>query len=86
MVWQPDSWLLAQDCHFGYGLAITFGVRAFHAPLYWIGILLVLELVFKEGLFDQFVEGNKLVWGGLIDWSFYIFGSLAGLIILAVFG
>lgn len=73
--WEPSSWLLAQDCHFGYGLAIPLATYAFHWPLWAIPLLLFIELIGKEGLFDQIVEKNPLVWGGLVDWSFYILGS-----------
>ena len=33
--WSPSKWLLAQDCHFAWGLAITFGVcRTPHTLVY----------------------------------------------------
>ena len=79
--WSPTSWLLAQDAHFAYGLAIFFGVYTFRAWPGWIIVILIAELVFKEGLFDVYVEGNPLVWNGLIDWSFYLLGSMVAAIL-----
>jgi len=80
--WSPSSWLLAQDCHFAWGLAITFGVYAAHLAHWFIPVILVLEFVFKEGLFDQFVEGNYLFPDGFVDWLFYVFGAGAGYLLL----
>jgi hypothetical protein len=83
--WHPSHWLLAQDCHFGYGLAISFFVYAVHLPPFWIITLLLAELLFKEALFDQFVEKNPLVWNGFIDFSFYVLGALTGFGIIHLF-
>jgi hypothetical protein len=83
--WYPSTWLLAQDCHFGYGLAISFFVYAVHLSPLWIITLLLAELLLKEALFDQFVEKNPLVWNGFIDFSFYALGALAGFIIVHLF-
>lgn len=79
--WSPSPQLLAQDAHFGYGLAIAFASYLFAAP-WLIPILLTLILALKEGLFDQFVEGNPLVFDGLFDWAFYCLGSLAGIALI----
>ena len=73
--WSPSSWLLAQDSHFAWGLAITFGVYAGHLVHWFIPVILILELVLKEGLFDQIVEKNPLWPSGVIDWLFYVLGA-----------
>lgn len=84
--WLPSSWLLAQDSHFAYGLALSFAISAFHASLWWIVGLLIAELFFKEYLFDQvLVEKNPLLWNGLTDWAFYVLGAGVGAGLLRVF-
>jgi len=73
--WSPGTWLLAQDCHFAWGLAIVFGVYATHLVHWLIPVILILELVLKEGLFDQIVERNPLWPDGFVDWMFYVLGA-----------
>ena len=80
--WSPSSWLLAQDAHFAWGLAITFGVYVAHLDYWLIPFLLLLELLLKEAVFDQIVERNPLFPYGLVDWSFYVLGAGAGYLLL----
>jgi len=82
--WSPGSWLLAQDAHFAWGLAITFGVYAAHLVRWLIPVILLLELLLKETVFDQIVEKNPLFPSGLVDWSFYVLGAGAGYLLLHV--
>jgi len=60
-------------------------VYAVRLSPFWIITLLLAELLFKEALFDQFVERNPLVWSGFIDFSFYVLGALAGFGIIHLF-
>ncbi len=82
--WSPGSWLLAQDAHFAWGLAITFGIYATHLPLWLIPVILLAELIFKEALFDQIVEKNPLVPDGLFDWAFYVLGAWLAYLLVQV--
>jgi hypothetical protein len=82
--WSPGTWLLAQDAHFAWGLAIVFGVYATHLAHWFIPVILILELVLKEGLFDQIVERNPLFPYGLVDWFFYVLGAGTGYLLLHV--
>ena len=80
--WSPGEWLLAQDAHFAWGLAITFGVYAAHLDHWLIPFILLAELLLKEAVFDQIVERNPLWPNGFIDWSFYVLGAGAGYFLL----
>jgi len=82
--WSPGTWLLAQDCHFAWGLAIVFGVYATHLAHWFIPVILILELVLKEGLFDQIVERNPLWPDGFVDWMFYVLGAGVAFLLLHV--
>lgn len=85
LFWQfLGGFALAQSIHFGWGLALVTGVVFLHSPLWLVPALLAAELVLKEGVFDQMVEGNPLVWNGLTDWSFYVLGSASGFLLLHV--
>jgi hypothetical protein len=79
--WTPSTFLLAQDAHFAWGLAISLFIRMMHFPLYYLIGTLIAILVLKEGVFDTIVEGNPLIWSGLIDFIFYCLGALIGFII-----
>lgn len=74
--------VLAQSIHFVWGMDIPVFVFWDHLSLTWIVGLLFAELVFKEGLFDQIVEGESLLRSGLLDWSFYVLGSAVAFTLL----
>jgi hypothetical protein len=59
-------------------------VYAAHLPLWLIPVILLLELVFKEALFDQIVEKNPLVPDGLFDWAFYVLGAWLAFLLLQI--
>jgi len=59
-------------------------VYAAHLPLWLIPVILLLELVFKEALFDQIVEKNPLFPDGLLDWVFYVLGAEVGYLLLQI--
>jgi hypothetical protein len=80
--WSPGEWLLAQDAHFAWGLAITFGVYAAHLDHWFIPFILLAELLLKEAVFDQIVERSPLWPDGFVDWSFYVLGAGAGYFLL----
>ena len=80
--WFPSGGLLAQEVHLAFGLMFVFGARAFGYPAWWgAATILVVDFV-KEATFDQWVEGEPLVWDGMIDWAFYWVGVLVALGIL----
>ena len=84
--WYPSTWLLAQDAHFGWGLALAFGVGIFSLGYLWIVILLVGERVIKEYVVDQLlIEKDPLIWDGLVDWAFYIMGAAVGYGLIRLF-
>jgi hypothetical protein len=71
-------WILEQDSHIAWGVAIFYMVETYYI-LYKIPIILslilflLLELVFKELIFDRIVYGERPI-KSLIDNSFYALG------------
>jgi hypothetical protein len=77
---EANIWILEQDSHIAWGIAIFYMVETYNM-LYKIPIMLSLilfllfELVFKELIFDRIVYGERPI-KSLIDNSFYALGYL----------
>jgi len=84
MGWKPSPWLLAQDSHIAWGVVFSFATSALHLAWWWVPVVLLLELVLKEGIFDQVVEDDPLFWRGMVDWAFYIVGALLGAVLIGI--
>ena len=82
MRWQPSAWLLAQDTHIGYGMALI-GLAVASGHPWWYGFLgiLVIELP-KEFGFDLLVEGASVL-DGLVDLSVWLAGGAFAYLFLA---
>lgn len=74
---------LAYDVHFTLGVVIVQSAYLL-GKLWLVPLVLVLELFFKEGLFDQFVEDNPIVFGGLLDFLTYCAGSALTFLLIYV--
>jgi hypothetical protein len=69
-------WLLAQDCHFAWGVAFPMLFYALFNEPFCGSVLILLTAIIKEVTFDQFVEHDPFFWNGVIDLSFYFAGVI----------
>jgi hypothetical protein len=82
---KTNSWILEQNTHIAWGVAIFYIIETYHI-LYKIPIVLSLllfllfELVFKELIFDRIIYGERPI-DSLIHNSFYALGYLLAYIL-----
>lgn len=74
-MWEPDSDLLAQLGHFGWGAFITLAFNLFGHIYLGMVIFFACWVLPKEFIFDIKVEGDDAA-GGARDAAFYLCGMM----------